>query len=111
VKIKDNIDHIPIPPMCIQPLIENCIKHGMKSSGALEVKVVVKRNEDGAKITVLDNGRGLQGEQKANTLGNIKERISMHYNKVLFTIDNNKKEGVTINLAFKGLKRKPETKV
>ncbi|MES0488752.1 MAG: histidine kinase [Leptospirales bacterium] len=108
VKIKDDIEHIPIPPMCIQPLIENCIKHGMKNNATLEVKVVVKKHEDGAKVIVRDNGKGLQGENKANTLSNIKERISMHYKKTIFTIEKNKDGGVTIQLAFKGLKNRLE---
>jgi tetratricopeptide (TPR) repeat protein len=65
-----------IPPMIIQPFLENAIKHGfrgMEKDGLLELKI----NEDGEalKIEVLDNGVGLKGqtEQATDNFGGVEK--------------------------------------
>ena len=78
-----------LPPMLIQPLIENAILHGLivnpKPGAHLEVQL--KKHNQGICITVEDNGNGLENKPKTQTktgvkeksmgLASIKERIAM----------------------------------
>ena len=57
----DDPDSLLIPPMLIQPLIENSIKHGIlpKKKGG-EIEVMVAQEVDHLLVTVRDNGIGRQ---------------------------------------------------
>lgn len=57
-----------IPPMLIQPFVENSIEHGMKDPNfTYEVKVSLQKKEDYVFIYIDDNGVGLeQKEIKSN---------------------------------------------
>ncbi len=55
---------LPLPPMLVQPLVENAIKHGLDplpQGGELIVRA--QREDDVLVITVLDNGQGLAAAQ------------------------------------------------
>ena len=57
-----------IPPMIIQPFLENAIKHGfrgMEKDGLLELKI--KEKGEALKIEVLDNGAGLKAQTEKRT--------------------------------------------
>lgn len=51
-------ERIAIPPMLIQPLVENAIEHGLQGVSQGHVDVCVDRIDDRLHITVRDNGRG-----------------------------------------------------
>ncbi len=65
-----------LPPMLVQPLIENAILHGLigsrKPDSHLEVRL--KKHDNGINITVEDNGTGIVNEPKANIKFGIKEK-------------------------------------
>lgn len=65
-----------LPPMLIQPLIENAILHGLivnpKPGAHLEVQL--KKHEQGICITVEDNGNGLDHQSSARTKTGVKEK-------------------------------------
>ena len=68
-----------IPPLTLQPLVENCVKHGVDPElKPLTVKVTTRKVPGGSEIIVEDNGPGFSGEIK-NTprvgLANIKQRL------------------------------------
>ncbi len=72
---------MPLPPLLIQPLVENAIQHGIEpqvEGGAIEV--VVQQNEKGVEIMVSDNGAGLDkmGQQGIG-LNNIRQRLQQCY--------------------------------
>lgn len=50
--------HFLVPNFIIQPLIENSIKHGMKSS--LKVDIEIEEIKEVLHITIIDNGNGIQ---------------------------------------------------
>lgn len=69
-----------IPPLLIQPIVENAVKHGLmaKKAGG-KIVISIKQREEYVVITVSDNGVGMTEEQL--------ERL----------FDNNKKQGIGVN--------------
>jgi two-component system, LytTR family, sensor histidine kinase LytS len=58
-----------IPPLTLQPLVENAIKHGFKNKETnCIVKISVKKNQDTIDVKVEDNGQGMD-EERANQIG------------------------------------------
>ncbi len=83
------VDAFQIPPMLLQPYIENSIWHGLRykeEKGYLHINLVQKDKETLA-ITISDNGIGRnksaalktqnQKKQKSKGMGNIKKRIAI----------------------------------
>lgn len=65
---------IEIPPLCIQPLVENAIKHGLwKKQGGGTVYVTVKKDNGTLVIKVRDTGIGMPAE-KVELLKNMESR-------------------------------------
>ncbi|WP_299891726.1 histidine kinase [uncultured Lacinutrix sp.] len=104
-----NVDDFQIPPMLLQPYIENAVWHGLrykKEKGILDISIVKKEKEEIA-ITIVDNGIGReksralktenQQKQKSKGMGNIKKRVSilneMYKDKVDVFIDDFQSEG------------------
>ncbi|WP_321914090.1 MULTISPECIES: sensor histidine kinase [unclassified Paraburkholderia] len=75
---------LPVPPMLLQPLVENALKHGIQ--GALEggrIDVVARRVDEHVELTVTDTGPGFgatPGTQGAGVgLVNVRERLAALY--------------------------------
>jgi signal transduction histidine kinase len=81
------LDAFYIPPMLIQPLIENSILHGVTPNEEGVIEVIVKKvGEDRIEIIVEDNGVGRKASRKKSKwmrnkksigIQNIKERIEV----------------------------------
>jgi len=55
-----DLREVMLPPMLIQPLVENAIKHGLDPlPGGGTLHILVKRERDMLEITVRDDGQGL----------------------------------------------------
>ena len=77
---------IPVPPLLLQPLVENSIRHGLEPQLAGgQITVRADKTEQGQLVlTVTDNGRGLQQapEQSSGTrfgVQQVRERLSNRY--------------------------------
>ncbi len=74
-------DSFTIPALTIQPLVENAIRHGVRSRKDGLVTVSTAREADAHRITVQDNGAGFDGKQLAALddshigLRNVKDRV------------------------------------
>ena len=70
-----------MPPMLLQPLIENAIKHGLepKLEGG-SITLVAARNGDNVRISIVDTGLGFSNKP-SNGIGlkNVRERIEKLY--------------------------------
>ncbi len=70
-----------LPPMTLQPIVENAVKHGMNPySGPLHVSIRTQRMDSGVQITVEDNGPGFDPSDESKphpTLTNIRQRLEM----------------------------------
>jgi hypothetical protein len=74
---------LPVPPLLLQPLVENCIKHGLEPAlegGLVDIRA---RREDGALVlSVRDTGVGLAHGAQGNAsfgLRQVRERLATLY--------------------------------
>lgn len=95
-----------IPPLCIQPLIENAIIHGLKKQDAIIVNLNIYEDINGINIYVKDNGPGipedklgnilLRSEKKGIGLWNIDTRLKKFYG-VGLKVNSNEINGTEIS--------------
>jgi hypothetical protein len=80
-RIDPNAVNYPIPVFLIHPLIENAIKHGMKSSPMpLTIAVAARRTDDnGLQIDVTNSGRWSAESTNGIGLQNIRRRLEHAY--------------------------------
>lgn len=53
-----------LPKFTLQPLVENAVKHGMRSDGScLHVDVCIRQEEDGWSVCITDNGCGFDPQK------------------------------------------------
>lgn len=94
-----NVDDFQIPPMLVQPYIENAIWHGLRykeEKGYLKIYLIQPDTET-IQITIEDNGIGRkrstelktmnQKKQKSKGMGNIKKRIEILNNMYKDKVD------------------------
>jgi len=63
--VLDDSVQTDIPPLSIQPLVENAIRHGLrKRAGGGTVTISVGKVPDGVQVTVSDNGPGIPSEKQ-----------------------------------------------
>ena len=96
------VNEFQIPPMLLQPYIENAVWHGLrykKTKGELRIDIIQKSNDE-ITITIIDDGIGRQQskalktqhqkKQNSKGMGNIKKRVQilneMYQDKVDVTI-------------------------
>ncbi len=83
IQSNEDLKEKPIPPMLVQPLVENALKHGLEPNveGGL-VTVTVERDQHHIRITVADTGRGLNVSGNGGVgLTNIRDRLRSLYGK------------------------------
>ncbi|MFC4141554.1 tetratricopeptide repeat protein [Pedobacter mendelii] len=70
------LSNLLLPPMLIQPLIENAIYHGLipSENSDKQLKIRLEKENNRLKITVEDNGIGLTKSSKANRMQGVKEK-------------------------------------
>ena len=99
---KGIFEGISIPPLTIQPIVENSLKHGLRNKGGLgKIYVSGEIEKDSVKVVVIDNGIGLKSDDLfSRSLGNIIKRLKYHFKNVEFDIKNGKDGGVIVTLIF-----------
>ena len=73
--------HFRLPPLTLQPIVENAVKHGMNpDADPLHISIRTRHTNAGAEIIVEDNGPGFDpgGESKPHSaLKNRQQRLEM----------------------------------
>ena len=68
-----------LPPLTLQPIVENAVKHGMDpDADALHISIKTRKTDNGVTITVEDSGKGFGKEENDEphiALNNIRERL------------------------------------
>ncbi len=114
-----NVDDFVIPPMLLQPYVENAVWHGLRykeEMGHLHIEFKQQDSET-VIISIMDDGIGRtksaelktdnQKKQKSKGMGNIKKRISilntMYKDKVDVVVENvfENEEGTRVKLTLK----------
>ena len=81
IDLPDNLKTTTFPPMLIQPLVENAIKHGLepKIDGG-EILIKGESIDGRLRLEVIDTGNGFKGEiNNGMGLSNIRERLQSLY--------------------------------
>jgi len=108
--VPEQLQEVRIPSLCIQPLVENAIKHGLysKEEGGT-IKVAVRLNDRELAITVSDDGVGMSEAQLKQLLeshdqtgvgfGNVQKRIRQQQHASL-TLHSEQGKGTEVTIRF-----------
>ena len=80
--VPDELLPTPLPPMMLQTLVENAIKHGLEPRpGDGTIWIFGRRNDRQVAVTVADDGLGFSGEAGGSGIGlkNVRERLRLVY--------------------------------
>ena len=70
-----------VPPLTLQPIVENAVKHGRDPyAGPFSISIRTRKTDAGSEITVADNGRGFaltDDSEPHIALKNIRERLEI----------------------------------
>jgi signal transduction histidine kinase len=106
IQVPEALLATPLPPMMLQTLVENAIKHGLEPQPAGGTVWILAREQAGkVAVTVADDGRGF-GEGSAGTgigLRNVRERLRLAYAEAAsFSIASNFPRGVAATITVPG---------
>lgn len=98
-EVDTNVKNISIPSMILQPIVENCVNHGLQDvEWERRIRLKVQYQENHLIIQIEDNGKGMtpeqieqiqkgekeQTSQKDSTgvgLDNVKKRLELYYER------------------------------
>jgi signal transduction histidine kinase len=82
--LPDELRSLPMPPLLLQPLVENCIHHGLEpkvAGGRIELSA--RRDGEQLRLTVRDTGMGLSSSATTQGTGfgteQVRERLATLY--------------------------------
>ena len=103
-----DVDEFLVPPLTLQPVVENAVKHGVtKKLGGGTIKIFVREMPDCYKITVKDDGIGFNSKELDEDIENagildIRKRL-YELNKSKLSIASTEGVGTTVTyLIMKG---------
>ncbi|MEH6419372.1 histidine kinase [Pseudomonas sp. CGJS7] len=100
--VPEDLRGIQLPPMILQTLVENAIKHGLEPKpGGGMVWILARRNADSISITVADDGLGFNALNAGTGIGlrNVRERLQLVYGpRAQLTIVANFPNGVAATI-------------
>jgi sensor histidine kinase YesM len=99
--VKPEVLNIRVPSLILQPLVENCLKHGTSKEGYAKIEIQCFLNGNAVKIEVRDQGQGIPEEikksiyyTKGTGLKNVDERLRKVYGEAYgLAIKDNKPKG------------------
>jgi hypothetical protein len=111
IDVPDALRATPLPPMMLQTLVENAIKHGLepRTAGGT-VWIRARRHEGDVAITVADDGEGLRTHSNGTGIGlrNVRERLRLvHDTNASLAVVPNFPNGVAATLTVPAC-REPE---
>jgi sensor histidine kinase YesM len=97
IQLPEELKNRFIPPMIVQPLVENAIRHGIqnqKDGGKISVRVEGAGNR--IRLSIADTGRGFDTERQGGTgLSNVRSRLSSIYGEAAgLILEDNRPSGL-----------------
>jgi sensor histidine kinase YesM len=98
IDIPEELLHYPLPPMLLQPLVENAVKHGVEpriEGGEITIRTSVQ--DEAVRVEISDTGNGFSScHEPGIGIGNVRERIKLLYGeKGRLILQENDPRGVT----------------
>ena len=115
VQVSEQLKAVPLPPMMLQTLVENAIKHGLEPvPRGGNVWIFARETGDNVSIIVADDGRGFSEDGGGTGVGlkNVRERLKLIYGDAAsFSIASNFPNGIaaTITVPRAGPANPPPT--
>jgi two-component system sensor histidine kinase LytS len=90
-RVGSGVEGVHVPAFILQPLVENCVQHGMRPEGPLNIEIAVQRSDAVVTIAVGDDGLGITQEALEHVLEvgtgkglgialrNVQDRVRGHY--------------------------------
>jgi len=82
IDVPENLASLPMPPMMLQTLVENAIKHGLEPRpGGGTIWIRARAQDDRVAITVADDGQGFGTSTQGTGIGlkNVRQRLALVY--------------------------------
>ncbi len=102
IQVPESLKRVPLPPMMLQTLVENAIKHGLEPvPGGGTVWVLAREAGGKLAVTVADDGHGFSEEGGGTGIGlkNVRERLRLAYgDAAAFAIVANFPKGVATTI-------------
>ena len=82
IEVEPGLEAVRMPPLLVQPLVENAVLHGIEpSASGGRVLVNARRSDGDVRIRVTDDGVGIDPDTAAQGLGiaNVRERLESSF--------------------------------
>jgi signal transduction histidine kinase len=103
IDVGPDLGGVSVPPLVIQPLAENAIRHGLEPlvEGG-ELKVLVRRRDDQLEIEISDSGPGMMATAVPGVgLGNVRARLrALYQDSASLTLHPNEPRGLTAKVSI-----------
>lgn len=91
--IDENLTHIQIPPMLIQPVVENAVKYGSDGEGRIDIDISITGTEKNLIICISDKGSQVIDHQllldrQGTGIRNVNHRLKTLYSNQLQFLQN-----------------------
>ena len=104
IQMEESLQNIELPPMMLQILVENAVKHGLspkKEGGTVQVKI--NREGDQLILEVADSGVGIGNAQSRGSgfgLASIEQRLKLMYENAKLSIQNITSGGTQVRISL-----------
>ncbi len=107
LSVEDDSLHASVPPLSIQTLVENAVRHGMAArTSLLTISLLVSKTKEGIQVVIKDDGAGMDHETIKTVLSgadrsgiglyNTNKRLSQLYGREL-TIQSTRGSGTKVS--------------
>jgi hypothetical protein len=110
IDVPEDLRHLRVPALILQPLVENAIKHGIsenKNGGELRISAEMVKHASGdvLVLSVFDTGSGSSAKKAVKPMGvglnNVKERLRNYYGtKAALEVDIDPEKGTKAEAKF-----------
>lgn len=99
---------VEIPPLTLQPLVENCVKHGLLAQKQrARIGVYARRRDGFTELFVFDNGPGLRNGASPRSLENTRQRLAFFFESPSIELSSRKRGGARALIRFGARKAAP----